>query len=54
MSLFLAVKASFRVAHEEITKKERILICYIYLIHINKVYHNIITKVHCTFYLSVF
>ena len=38
MSLFLAVKVSFRVAREEITyKKEIILICYIYLIHINKV-----------------
>ena len=30
MSLFLAVKVSFRVAREEITKKERILIRYIY------------------------
>ena len=30
MSLFLAVRVSFRVAREEITKKERILIRYIY------------------------
>ena len=30
MSLFLAVKVSFRVVREEITKKERILIRYIY------------------------
>ena len=36
MSLFLAVKVSFRAAREEI-KKERILIRFIYSIHINKV-----------------
>ena len=37
MLLFLAVKVSFRVAREEITK---ILILYIYSVHINN-------KVHC-------
>ena len=36
MSLFSAVKVSFRVAREETTKKERILICYIFSIYINK------------------
>ena len=41
MALFLAVKVSLRVAREEITKTERILILYIYSIHINKVFHTI-------------
>ena len=40
MLLFLAVKVSFRVAREEITKKKEFWFFYIYSVHINN-------KVHC-------
>ena len=46
MTLFLAVKVSFMVAREEMTKKKVILVRYTDSIHVNKFSITLISKLH--------